>query len=268
MITPLFNSHGYRLFLKEWINSQEQSRGLLSKLASMMNCQNSHLTRVLREEEHLTPDQAFEACGFMKLTEIETSYFLKMVTYERASSLNYKKQLKAELLKIKTDQENLSKRFEVDRIGHLEKEMTYYSSWFWSAIHIITGIPQYQTSKAIAERLGLNEQEVRNCLQTLESFNLVKRQNDSWKISSEFIHLPKESPMQSVQHGNWRVRAVIDSQDKKTEGLHYTIVQAISRSDFEVIKQLFLKCLDDYRVVANQSKSEELICFSIDFFKV
>ncbi len=268
MSTSLYISQNYRLFLKEWIESQETTRGLLSKLASMMNCQNSHLTRVLREEEHLTPDQAFEACRFMKLSESESEFYLKLVSYERASNPSYRKQLYAELKKIKEEQENLSKRYKFSSMEEQERIMIYYSSWYWSAIHILTDISQFQTSKAIAERLGLDEQDVRSYLQTLESFNLVKRQGDTWKFSSGSMMLPKTSPMHSIQHGNWRTRAIADSQNKSTDGLHFTMVQAISKNDFEVIKQLILKVLDDYKAVANPSKSEELICFSFDFFKV
>lgn len=268
MKISIFQSQNYRMYLKTWINNQEVSRGLLSKLALKMNSQNSHLTRVLREEEHLTPDQAYEACRFMNLTDSESYYFLKLVSYERAANPNFKKQLLEELNKLKEDQENLTKRFKVDRMGQQEKEMTYYSAWYWSAIHILTEIPKFQTAKAIAVKLGLDEKEVKTCLQTLEAFNLVMRYGDSWKISSGSIHLPKSSPMLSVQHGNWRAKAVTDSQNKNTDGLHFTAIQAISLSDFDYIKQLFLKCMDDYRAIANKSPSEELICFSLDFFKL
>lgn len=264
----VFSAKEYRSFLKDWVQSEQNGRGILSQLASAMNCQNSHLTRVLREEVHLTLDQAYEATQFMKLSEPEANYFMKLVEIERSGNPNYRKKLTAELKKIRSDQENMAKRYEATAIGNLEKEMTYYSGWQWSAIHILLDIPEFRTPKAIAERLGLNELQVRNILHTLEGFGMVRREGEQWRIQNFLTHLAKNSPMNSIQHANWRARAVLSSQNIESDNLHYTMIQAISREDFDHIKQHLLKAIDNYRRMADPSKGEELICFTCDFFKV
>lgn len=265
----LFAAHEYRPYIKHWLDSQVQSRGIMTKMAQSLGCQNSHLTRLLREEVHLTLDQAYALTSFMKLTEIETRYFLKLVELKRAGSPAFRQRLKAELDDMRREQENLATRFNKNQLGYLEKEMTYYSNWYWSAIHILTDIPQFQTSKAIAERLGLPEIMVKDCLQKLESFGMVKpTKSGAWTFASGSLHLPKSSPMNSIQHGNWRSRAVADSQKSESRGLHYTITQSISRADFDKIKQIVLSAIDNYKAVADVSPPEELICFACDFFIV
>lgn len=263
----LYNSPGYRAYLQSWLKAQEKSHGLRSEMCAAMNCQNAHLTRALREEVHLTMDQAFRATIFLKLNKAESAFFLKLVEHDRAGDPLYRKQLKEEMAQIKSDQENLAKRFQQDQIGNLEKEMTYYSSWHWIALHYITEIKQYQKAGAIADRLGLHEQFVRRGLEILESYQLVKRQGDSWSLNSGSIHLPKTSPLNSVQHGNWRSRAVLKSQDTADDGVHFTVVQTLSHEDFEKIKQLILSTIDQYRKIAKPSNPEELICFTCDFFR-
>lgn len=268
-MTNLYTTKDYRNFIKHWLQANEEGRGLLSKMAQSLNCQNSHLSRLLKEEVHLTPDQAYAATVFMQLTEDETQYFLKLVDYERAGSPALRSRLKKELENLKSDQENLATRLNKTQLGSVEKEMTYYSSWSWSAIHIISDIPKYQTSKAIAERLGLPELFVKESLHRLQSFGLVSAErNGTWKLATGSIHLPKTSPMNSVQHGNWRTRAVADSINPSNGSLHYTIVQTLSRSDFDKIKQILLNAIDNYKAVADKSKSEELACFACDFFIV
>lgn len=264
----VFSAKEYRPFLRQWIDSQVSARGLLTKMSEAMGCQNSHLSRVLREDVHLTLEQAFEASQFIKMTESETNYFMKMVEFERAGNLNYKKKIGSELESMRAAHSNLSKRYKQNRIGRLEKEMVYYSSWYWSAIHILTAIPKYQTAKSIAQRLSMDELFINNCLETLAGFGLIKPVGEHWEITSEFIHLPKESPMNSIQHGNWRTKAVTSSQNVKDESLHYTMIQAVSIDDFARIKQLLLETIDAYRKISDQSPSEELICFTFDFFKV
>lgn len=268
-MTPLFSATEYRSFLRQWLESQGQTRGIMTKMAQSLGCQNSHLTRLLREEVHLTFDQAYALTVFMKLTEIETRYFLKLVEFERAGSPPFRHRLKTELDEMRRDQENLATRFKKDELGHLEKEMTYYSNWYWSAIHVLTDIPQYQTAKAIADRLKLPEVFVKNCLQKLEAFSLVEQRKDgSWKYASSSLHLPKTSPMNSIQHANWRSRAVSESQNPDSKGIHYTTVQSVSRADFDKIKHILLSSMDAYKSVADASAPEELVCFACDFFVV
>lgn len=264
----VFSFSEYRKYLRDWLSASNRGRGILTKLAQAISCQNSHLSRVLREEVHLTLDQAYEASQFMQLGEAEANYFMKLVEMERSSRPNYRNKLKNELKKIKSDQENLANRFVSTAIGSLEKEMTYYSSWQWSAIHILLDISKYRTPKTIADRLGLSELLVRQILSTLENFGMVRREGESWRIQNLFTHLAKNSPMNPIQHGNWRSRAVLSSQVPENENLHYTMVQTIGKEDFERIKQQLLKAIDEYRKVADASPSEELICFTLDFFKV
>ncbi|MGZ3775857.1 MAG: TIGR02147 family protein [Pseudobdellovibrionaceae bacterium] len=265
----LFQSTNYRSYVNDWLKHQTSTFGLLSKMAKALNCQNSHLTRVLKEEVHFTMDQAFNAAEFLHLTDNETNYFLKLVEHERSGDPKFRQRLKNEMERLQADHENLSKRLN-DKIiqASPEFESLYYSSWIWSAVHVITDIPEFQTPDKIARRLNLNEKQVRMVLEKLESFGLVKNKNQRWIFVSGVIHLPKTSPMNSVQHGNWRTQAVLQSQNIEDEGLHYSIVQAISHKDLKKIRQLLFDTIQSYRSIANPSTPEELTCFTLDFFKV
>jgi uncharacterized protein (TIGR02147 family) len=223
----------------------------------------------MREEVHLTPDQAYEACVFMGFSEAETRYFLKLVEYERAANPRYRTRLKQELDQMRSEQEDLKNRFREEQVGQSQSEMLYYSSWLWSAIHILTDIPKYRTTRAMATRLGIDEAWARHCLQTLEKFGLVRHAaGDTWIHSSGWIHLPKQSPMISVHHANWRTRAVLSSQNPNHTNLHYTIVQSVSLDDFARIKTHLLAAIEDYRKIADASPEQELICFNCDAFVV
>jgi uncharacterized protein (TIGR02147 family) len=268
METPsVFVAKGYRSFLKDWIESQSESRGLLSRFCLSMQCQNAHLTRVLQERVHLTMDQAYRAIGFVKLDTAEAQFFLKLTEHDRAGDSHYRRHLREEMDRIRTEQQNLAKKFQRAPIGNFEQEMTSYSSWHWIATHYITAIKEYQNAAQIAERLGLSEGFAKQSLEVLERFGLVKKSGAAWTLNSGSIFLSKDSPLNSTQHGNWRNRAVLKSQDRNDDGIHFTMVQTLSHQDFENLKQLLLKTIDDYRKVADPSDPEELICFTLDFFR-
>jgi uncharacterized protein (TIGR02147 family) len=270
MAAPIsvFAFSSYRAFIRAWIESRGQERGILTQMCEAAECQNAHMTRVLKEQVHLTLDQAFRLSRFLGLNRSESKYFMKLTEHDRAGDPDYRKQLEEEMSALKRAQENFGKRHQLESLSDPKKEALYYSSWHWVAIHYILGIPKYNTPKKIADRLSLTESFVRNSLQVLLEFGLAKRNGDTWSLNSGSIHLPKTSPMNSVQHGNWRTRAVLKSQDTTDNGLHYTTVQAISVEAFEQLKQQLLKSVDEFRKVADPSDSEELICFTLDFFKV
>jgi len=165
---PVYSYRSYRKLLNDWVASQRH--GSKTELSHAMGCQNSHLSRVLREEVHLTMDQAFGACEHLKLAEGEARYFLKLVEFERAATPAYRAQIRRQLDGIKSEQENLAKRFQERAIGDYEREMTYYSSWIWSAIHVATYIPGLTAPREIAQRLNLDETLVKNHLVMLAGF--------------------------------------------------------------------------------------------------
>lgn len=255
----------YRFFLKHEI--EKGGRGQITKMAEAAQCQRSHLSRVLSGQLHLTLEQAFRVSRFLKLAETESAYFIKLVEFERSGDPEYRSSLKQELTRLRQIDEDLANRLKEPTIAP-ERETIYYSAWYWSAIHILVSIPQYQTPRAIAERLHLSTAFVEKCLQRLREFDLVKFEKGRWQFSGSSIHLSKNSTLNSVQHSNWRSRAVLSSQNPADLGVHYTVVQSLSVDDFETVKQLILKTIDDYTRIAKPSKEEELVCLTCDFFKV
>ncbi len=266
-MATVYNYSDYRSFLRADINARSE-RGVITKMAEAVQCQRSHLSRVLSDQLHLTTDQAFRITRFLHLTDEDSIYFMKLVEYERSGDLEYRSHLKRELKQLKTVQEDFAKRLKEPSIADSELERIYYSSWHWSAIHIIVSIPQYQTVEAISKRLNFSHDYIELCLQRLENFGLVNKIKNRWQIAGAGIHLSKSSPLNSVNHFSWRSKAVLDSQQPQGDGVHYTVVQSISRADFDKIKNMLISTIDEYVKIARPSKEEELICFTCDFFKV
>lgn len=263
----VYAARDYRDFLNQK-TKDEKGRGGLSRIASAAKCQNSHITRVLKGEQHITMDQAFRLARFWHLPPDEERFFLKLVEWDRSGEPAFRAQLRQELDALKKEQEDFSVRLQKDAVPSTSFEMLYYSAWYWSAIHVITSVPEFRTVGAISSRLQLPLPVVRECLEMLEAHGLVERRDAQWQMTGKNIHLPKQSPLNSVQHGNWRSRAVFSSQIPGDDGVHFTTVQSVSKADFESIKQILFESIDRYAAVANPSREEELVCFLCDFFRV
>lgn len=259
-------------FLQSRMKARSREWGLITQMAEAIGCQRSHLSRVLKEEVYLTPDQAACLCDFFELSENETEYFMTLVHLSRASHPSLKQKMQRKLTALKRAHQDLATRLQEPSLQDREFARTYYSAWYWGAIHILTSISEYQTLEKICEKLVLSKKKVKHCLQKLESQGFVEkvksREQEIWRCLPKSLHLPAESELISLHHSNWRERAVMDSTETNTGQIHYTITQSISRRDMEYLKELFLNMIDHYKKTADPSKPEELICFNLDFFKV
>lgn len=243
------------------------SRGVLSRTAESMSCQTSYLSRVMNSKMQLTMDQAFLLTQIFKLPDSEKEYFLTLVEFERAGGFGYKESLKKKLQELKAKHESISeivgKKKSIEEVDGL-----YFSSWHWTAVHFLTSIPNYQTAIKISQRLQLPIVFVEDILKQLEGWGYVSHQNKQWKYKSGEFHLPKSNPFTIIHHNNWRNKAILDSQNLNSEGLHYTNIQTASVKDIEKLKELFLDFIKECNYMLGPSQPEESIAICLDLFSI
>jgi uncharacterized protein (TIGR02147 family) len=263
----IFSYQDYRDFLQALMTSQSESWGLITKMAKAAQCQRPYLSKVLKGEAQLTPSQAYGLARFWKLNSFETEYFLGLLEAERAGSGDYREYIQRKNSALRKSQEDLSQRVNRKSAPIAHNEVTYYSAWYWSAIHILVSIPAFQTVEAISRKLSLSPSIVEVSLKRLEEYGFVKREGGKWKFDTSERHISKTSPLSALHHANWRNRAVLDAQDSTQDSVHFTVVQTLSRADYQHLKQLVLEFIERASRVAGPSNPEELMCLSCDLFK-
>lgn len=263
----VFSFSNYKKFLQSRL---KESWGLVTKAAESAGCQRAYLSRVLSENEciHITPDHAYGIAKYFEMSPSETEYFMALVEYARASSESYRDFMERKLVYLSREHENLKRQKGRERLEVSEVQAQYYSSWHWSAIHVLVSIPRYQYAEAIAVKLSLPLSTVHTCLQDLAKDGFVRFDNGRWVHASGNLHLPKNSPFITYHHSNWRGRAIQDAQVKNNENIHLTIVQAMSRSAVSEIKQLVFEFIRESSQISSPSQSEEIMCTNLDFFSV
>lgn len=254
----------YKEFLKDTVEGQW---GLIGQLAKAAQCQSSYLSQVLRGKQQLTLDHAFGIAKKLKLTPLETQYFMTLLQKEKASSLEFQTYLDHQIRSIKTEAENLTKRLKRNNQVTTEFETVYFSAWYWVAIHILSGIKGFHTAEKIAQRLHLSTTMVQHCLNQLFKFQLVEMdKNGFYRHSGKNIHTPRESVQTYFHHGNWRTKALQAIQENSNQGIHFTDVRSISKKDFEQLRALIFETIEKYSFVADPSESEQPVVFNIDYF--
>jgi uncharacterized protein (TIGR02147 family) len=263
-----FQHQDYKNVLREKIHENQGVSGYKGKLAEAAGCQRAYLSQVLSSHVQLTPDHAAGLALFWGLSALERDYFMELVNHARAATPALRRLIESRLEVMKDKQNSVSGRIGKPRIESIQLQSQYYSSWHYSAIHILITIAKYRTPSAIAERLSLSEDIVAAALTVLEQMGLAKRAKGGWIPVSFDLHLPKNSPLTNVNHMNWRTRAVQNAQRDGTDAVHFTAVYSLSEKDFQLLRTRMLQFISETRDVALSSSEEDLVSFTCDYFRV
>lgn len=265
--TNIYQYSDYKLWLSDRL--QEEGHGAITRFAKAMDCQRSYFSQVLTSYAHLTPDQAFKLGQVVLSNDLERKYFSYMVDHSRARDREYRNYLKNEMDQIAKESGRLEKSVGRDQQLVESSAKFYYSAWYWSALHIITSLDQQLSAQQISQKLNLEYDLVINCLLQLIQYGLVEKKGAFYKYKSGGHHLPVESPLLPNFHSMWRTKAILQFAERKEDlGLHFTVVQSISKSDFRVFKEELRDLIERFSKMAEPSKPEVVVNFNLDFCKI
>ncbi len=263
----VFEFSDYKKVVAAYLEAAKSDRGYRSRLITATGCQKSFFSQIINGSIHLTPDHASNMAEFWKVDDISAEYFLCLVGFARASSRSLKKRLGKKLEDLRNKSVQPTERFNWPAVEDFEKQSIYYSSWYWSAIHIIVSIPNYTTAKSIADRLSLPLEKVIEVLNWLEKAQFVRRTKNGYAVTENLIYLKGTSPLIESHHANWRSRAIVDVQRGDPQSTHYSAVFAATTDDFFKLKEDLAKFMQTANARIAPSRPGELYAMNLDLFK-
>jgi len=257
----------YKKYLFHLVYEENMS---VTSLAEGAGCHRPYLSKVLNGPQHLTPDQTFGISEWLQHLPDEREYLKLLVEYERSASKGFRSHLWQDITRrhkdyfeLKNQVSNLQVKVQKD----LGNESLYYCSWLYAAIHIATSIPELQTVGAMALKFGVRESEIEMACKALMDMKLIKRERNRWIWSSGDIHLPRESPLNIALQANWLIKAQQDIQLGRSESIHYSVIQSLSKDDIDKLRIRISEWIREFSQIAGPSRPEDLLVFRVDFFK-
>jgi len=264
----IFEFNDYKKYLQAALSAQK-GRALRSRLAEALHCQPAFISRVLNTSgAHFSGEHAMLINRFLEHTDEEGHYFVLLLQYARAGSKLLEEYYRSQIQEVQQKRQLVSERIQVRKQLSKQDQMTYYSAWYFSAIHILLLVPEFQTKEAIARYLKLPLQLVSGSLDFLVSLGLAELEGERYKTGSTRIHLSKNSPMISKHHSNWRIKAIQAMERGSGEDFHFSGPICISESDAVNMRKELLSLLEKLEPVIRASQEEAVFCLSMDFFRV
>lgn len=237
-------------------------------MARAVGCQTAYISQVILGQAHLSAEQAEKLAQFLKFSEEETGYFLLLVQKDRAGTESLHRHCLKQIKKTQDYRAQLKNRVDAKTELNAEAQATYFSSWLYSAIHVLTTIPEFQKRSKIADHLKLPLPVIDDALKFLSAVQLVKDEGGALKPGIARMHLPHDSPLVSKHHINWRMQAVRDLELHSDESLHYSSCVSLSRKDAVVIREQLLKTIESIKRQIKTSPEEVLFSFCLDLFEI
>ncbi len=265
----IFEFDSYKKYLVSLLKEKsKQGRGQRSALAKAVCCQTAYLSRVLSGEAHFSLEQGMAASHYLGHSKEERHFFLLLIQKNRAGTPSLQRYFDEQVELLRKQRANLRNRIPHKSLLHGHEQARYFSEWYFAAIHLLTSIPSYQNREAIASRLGLPSAIVSEALDFLMEVGFVKRQGTSYKMAKSHLHLGADSPFISQHHRNWRLEAMNNIRNKKSDSLHYSSVVSCSLEDSIKVRTLMINAIEEIRLIIGESKEEELFCYNLDFFEI
>ena len=265
-VIDLFHFKDYREYLRVEFAGTGKNRGRRATLSEYLRCQTSFLSQVFTDRAHLSLEHALQTAAFLNLSELEKKYFMLLVQKGKAGSKDLASYFEEEILRIQNDRENIKERININTKLSAEDQMKYYSTWYYSAIHVLCALPNLNHSEAIAIKLKLEPAIVKESLQFLEERGFVLRKGGTYQIGATRIHLPKGSSMLPRHHSNWRIKAIEAVDHEKSNDLHYSAILGISKRDTKLFKEKLLQLLQEFETIITDSTAEVPIVLIMDLF--
>lgn len=269
MDRTVFEFLDYKAYLLSVIESRPKGgRGFRSSLAEVLSCQVTYITRILSGEAHLSLEQAEKANEFLGHSKDESDFFILLVLLNRAGTERLRERFRTQINEILQKRLNLKVRLNYQPGLSADAQAIYYSSWHYSAIHVLLGISNFQTKEALARRTGLPLTMIANTLEFLVGVGLAVKEGGLFKRGRAQIYLENQSPMISKHHVNWRIQAIRAIDRARPEDLHFSSVASMSYEDSLKVREIFVRAIEQIRPVIKDSKDEALFSYGLDLFEV
>lgn len=265
----VFDFKDYKDFFRDFEHSRKSfERGFRSKLADFIGCQSGYISHVLNGDAQLSLEQGYKAAQFLSLNEKERKYFLLMIEVARAGTKELREHFREELISLREDYLNIRERVGDARALTEKEQSTYYSSWHYLAVHVVSSLKEFNDAKSISSALQISEDIVNQILLFLLQTGIVKEEKGMLKAGLTDVHLNRESPLIRQHHTNWRVAAIQSLMNNSKTDIHYSTVSTLSKEDAEKLRAEMVNLIQKYVEVIKPSKEEVMYGFNLDFYNL
>jgi uncharacterized protein (TIGR02147 family) len=267
MAKSVFDYPDYKPYLSERI--LERGRGERSRIAEALRCHLAYVSQVLNGSADFSLEQADLLNTYFNHSEDEAEFFLLLVSRARAGLPSLEKRFDSRIKRTLQDRLMLENRLRNQKYLTPEDQAIYYSAWYYSAIHLLITIPQFQTREQLIEHLRLSPHQVARALDFLVASGLAQSEAGRYRAGEVRLHLKNDSAWIARHHSSWRMQAIRATEREDPKSFHYTSVVSMDEKDAPQVRKILVDAIEQVRaVVRSAPKENAAYCYTLDFFGI
>ncbi|MDO9180955.1 MAG: hypothetical protein Q7U04_01040, partial [Bacteriovorax sp.] len=231
-MNDIYQYRSASLYLKNYLLTLKtsKSRGAHKDLAQALRIFPSYLSLILSGERTLNLDQGILLAEYLKLKISERRYLLRVIELDRAQSKSLQDEINSELNEIISRESQIVQQVEKMELSlGAEDVAQFFSSWTYSAVHLLAAISQSLTPQSIAKILKLSLEEAKKIYFFLLKTGLWTKKDSKIEIGTSFIHIDQSSNYLNNHYANWRLKAIERHRSmNKDQELAYSLSVALS----------------------------------------
>ena len=263
----IFQYDDYKKFIVELLLDMPRSGyGQFKKIAEHLGVNSVVITQIFKGDRELSAENALELCAYFGFSDLESRYFLALVSLGRAGTHKLKQYYKSELVELRLKSKDLKNRVPQDSSLSDEARAMFYSNWYYSAIRLTSSIDGKNNVDEIAEYLGIPRSVVKQASDFLLKHGLMAEKAGALRMGPKLTHLESSSPLITRHHANWRLRSMQTSSSLGPDDLSYTSPMALSLETRREVREEITKLIASVLKRVQTDDSECVACLNIDWF--
>ncbi|MEO0336310.1 MAG: TIGR02147 family protein, partial [Pseudomonadota bacterium] len=262
----IFEFLHYRDYLKSKLGGKGTRTGQRKVLSEHLKVHTTLISQIVLGKAELSLEQAEGTNAFFGHSQDESEYFILLVLKARAGTKALESRWQTKIQEMRSRYLNIGKRIEPEAEIDPRDQAQFYSSYLYSALHVLVSIPEFQNAESLAKLLNRSPNEINEKLDFLKRLGLVVEDKGQLNYGPQHIHLSSDSFLIHQHHNNWRLRAMHSIENPVKNDLHYSAALTLSQEDAYKIKDSMIQNLQDNIKVISKSKEEVAYVYCMDFF--
>lgn len=263
----IFDENDYKEILRRIVNVQKKTnRGIYRKISEYIGVSPSLVSQIISGPNNFTEEQLVLVCEYLGLPNLESRYLLTLLQIDRAGSVKLQDYYKLNLEGIRNQARDISKQISVTKTLTEFEKSKFYSSWTYSAAHLMSTLNKSPQFNDICQRLSLSQSEAQRIINFLLEIGMIIEDQGVYKPGTTDIHLEKDSPFVSNVHKNWRIKALQVVDRLHENELMYSCNFSVDQTAFMEIRSELSKTILQFLKMARTAKANDIAQFNLDLF--
>ncbi len=264
----IFDFTDYKDFYQAWVKSLgPKAHGEYRRLATALNVSSTLISQIFKGQKNLSLEMACEFAEYLALSESESEYLLLLVEHAKAGSVKLQNRLSRQIKRTQSDARKLERRMQNHAGLNDAQQSVFYSNYLYSAVRLLTDLPEMSEPEKIARHLGVPANVVKRILEFLLENGLCAIKDGRLSLGPTRSHVGSSSPLVAKHHQNWRLLGLQKMLNQQEDQVFFTGPMTLSYKLADEFSRELPDFIAAFMKRVTPSTSETTRCLNIDFFE-